>query len=44
MITKSIYKLKSELKGADSNGNEYQSLEEMWKFELDPNYVKIEKE
>jgi hypothetical protein len=33
-----------KIKGADSLGNKYNSLQDMWRSELDPTYVKMERE
>ena len=43
MITRSLGKLeKLKLKGADSLGNKYHSLDSMWMSELDPKFVEME--
>ena len=45
MINKSLGKLhKVRAQGEDNQGNSYQSLEEMWRSQLDPAYIEAKKE
>ena len=34
----------SRMSAEDSNGNEYSNLNDMWKKELDPEYIQFEKD
>lgn len=34
----------TKMSAEDSNGNEYSNLNDMWKKELDPEYIQFEKE
>jgi hypothetical protein len=42
MIRKSMIVFDDQVKGEDNNGLQYESLEQMWKCELDPSYKQSE--